>query len=556
MCSYFRDRTLGNRNAVTEVVSADSTGSGSPTTAPRPRPAAAPFSWTRTILVPLGIVGGAALARALMVQYFGAQLPYLSFFPAIIASAIFGGMTAGILATVLSAIAATIWLQPFENEWFGTPQDAIGMLVFLFVCVLVLLLIRQMHRAERRSALLAAQREEHLREREHLLQSERAARSSAERANALKDQFLATLSHELRTPLNAILGWTQLLRLPQTEEKEVSEGIETIERNARVQARIINDLLEMSRIISGKMRLDVQPVELAPVIEAAVETLRPAAEAKQIRIAIKPGARRMAVAADAARLQQVVWNLLSNAIKFTPNGGRVQVSVHRSGANVEFVVRDNGVGIDADFLPHLFDRFRQQEGAMSRRHGGLGLGLSIVKDLTELHRGTVEAMSAGKGHGATFVVRWPSVSAKASPSTAPDVSLCQELDLEGVRVLAVDDEKDAREVMRRFLTQSKAEVLLAASADEALRLATEKKPDIVVSDIGMPDKDGFELIRELRSLGGQIGKLPAIAVTAFARTEDRSKAMLAGYQVHIAKPVEAQELLAAVANLTSRTAVA
>jgi signal transduction histidine kinase/CheY-like chemotaxis protein len=509
----------------------------------------------RILLVPLGTVTIAALARAALAQYYGVQ-PYMIFFPAIIASAVFGGMTPGIIASALSAGAATMWLQPDGEDWLGTTQDRLGMLLFLFICALLLLLVGRMHRAQRRSTGLAAQHEEHLQEREHLLESERAARSSAERANALKDDFLATVSHELRTPLNAILGWTQLLRLTDVGPKEMNEGVDTIERNARVQARIIDDLLEMSRIISGKLRLDIRQVELAPVIAAAVGTLRPTAKAKNINLVVTPAAESMAVAADAARLQQVVWNLVYNAIKFTPSGGQVEVSVHRSDSEVEVVVIDNGVGIDADFLPHLFDRFRQPEGPTTRRHRGLGLGLSIVKDLAELHGGTVRATSAGKGQGATFTVRLPSAVGDAHATGAATAFPWMALDLQGVRVLAVDDERDAREIMRRFLMQSKAEVLLAASADEALHIATEKAPDIMVSDIGMPGKDGFELIREVRSLGGGIGKLPAIAVTAFARTEDRTKAMLAGYQVHISKPVEAQELLAAVANLTNRTAYA
>ncbi len=395
-----------------------------------------------------------------------------------------------------------------------------------------------------------------MQERQRLLESERAARSAAERASFLKDEFLATLSHELRTPLNAIMGWTQLLRVA-TDENAIQEAVETIERNARAQTRIIEDLLEMSRIISGKTRLDVQPTDLGAVIDAAVESLVPAAEARQIRIAklvdpIDP------IMADPARLQQVLWNLIGNSIKFTPKGGHVNIVVHRVNSHVEIVVSDNGQGIAPQFLPFIFDRFRQQESSLTRHQGGLGLGLSIVKSLVELHGGSIRAESPGLNQGATFTVTLPlTVLKRKSDERHPvghdGAGSTIDVTLEGVRVLVIDDDRDSLDLVRRLLMGRKAEVLLASSAEEGLRMVDREKPDVIISDIGMPDKDGLEMMRELRARAAKNSKIPALALTAFARSEDRTRAMLAGYQVHLSKPVEAQELIATVASLAGRT---
>ncbi len=396
-------------------------------------------------------------------------------------------------------------------------------------------------------------------ERRRLLESERAARSQAERASFLKDEFLATVSHELRTPLNAILGWTQLLLTGDfADVASLREGLETIERNARAQTRIIEDLLEMSRIISGKTRLDVQALDLAAIIEAAIQTVIPAASAKQVRI-VKMLDPVEAMSGDPARLQQVLWNLLANAIKFTPKGGRVDVVLARINSHVEITVRDNGEGIATQFLPFVFDRFRQQDASPTRRHSGLGLGLSIVKNLVELHGGSVRVESAGIGRGSTFTVTLPLVPlrhedlGRTHPAASRPLSPGADLELEGVRVLVVDDERDSLELVRRLLKDCKADVLLASSAAEGLQMIGEQPLDVIVSDIGMPDKDGLEMMRELRARGDQSGKTPAIALTAFARSEDRTRAMLAGFQVHLSKPVEPQELLAAIANLAGRT---
>ncbi|HEX4667904.1 MAG TPA: ATP-binding protein, partial [Chthoniobacterales bacterium] len=330
------------------------------------------------------------------------------------------------------------------------------------------------------------------------------------------------------------------------------------ERNARAQTRIIEDLLEMSRIISGKTRLDVQAIDLASIVDSAISTVLPAAAARQVRI-VKMLGPVQAMSGDPARLQQVLWNLLANAIKFTPRGGRVTVALECINSHVQISVSDNGDGIAPEFLPFVFDRFRQQDASPARRHGGLGLGLSIAKSLVELHGGNVRVESEGVGKGATFIVALPFVplgqseAGRDHPQAASSEVCPIKVELEGVRVLVVDDERDSLEWVHRLLKECKAEVTLATSAKDGLRLANEQSPDVIVSDIGMPEKDGLEMMRELRARTDEVGKTPAIALTAFARSEDRTRAMLAGYQVHLAKPVEPQELLAAVANLGGRT---
>jgi signal transduction histidine kinase/ActR/RegA family two-component response regulator len=398
-------------------------------------------------------------------------------------------------------------------------------------------------------------------EREHLLAAERAARSEAERVGRMKDEFLATLSHELRTPLSAMLGWSQLLQ-GQQDEETVQEGLAVIERNARAQTKLIEDLLDMSRIVSGKIRLDVQHVELASVINASVDLLKPSADAKEIRLHRVLDPLASPVSGDPNRLQQVVSNLLSNAIKFTPKGGKVEILLERVNSHVEVTVTDTGQGIAPDFLPHVFDRFRQADASTTRKYGGLGLGLSIVKQLVELHGGTVGAKSAGEGEGATFTVKLPlaitrrQLKDREHPTAVMHLSQPEDLriSLDGTMVLVVDDEPDARELIERLLAERKAGVLTAESADDALHLLTTRRPDIVLSDIGMPHKDGYDFIRSVRALPADAGgKIPAIALTAFARSEDRTRAMMAGYQVHLSKPVEPRELIATVASLVGRT---
>jgi len=382
-------------------------------------------------------------------------------------------------------------------------------------------------------------------------------------ANRLKDEFLATVSHELRTPLTAILGWAHLLRSGQLDEQSATGALETIERNARAQSQLIDDLLDVSRIITGKLRLDVRQVDPASFIESAIEALRPAAEAKNVRIQKVMDTGVVSVAGDPSRLQQVVWNLLSNAIKFTPKGGRVQVRLERINSHIEIAVGDTGAGIKPEFLPHVFERFRQADQKTTRQHGGLGLGLAIVRHLVELHGGTVQAESPGEGQGATFVVNLPIVPVYQKGNLAERVHPaardalpsydCPER-LEGLKVLVVDDEVDTRELFRAGISQCGAEVATAGSAQEALEAIEAERPDLLISDIGMPGEDGYELIRKVRALpAGRGGKIPAIALTAYARTEDRLRALRAGYQMHVSKPVELSELVAVMASLIGRS---
>jgi PAS domain S-box-containing protein len=409
-------------------------------------------------------------------------------------------------------------------------------------------------------------------ERAALLAKAEAAYRDAEAANRSKDEFLATVSHELRTPLNAILGWTQLLLAGDAKgantanaaaDERRRRGLETVVRNAKLQAQLIDDLLDVSRIISGKMRLDVQPTDLAAVIDAAVEAIRPAAEAKQIQLRRVLDPFAGPVMGDPARLQQVVWNLLSNAVKFTPKGGRTEVRLERVNSHVEILVADTGAGITPEFLPHVFERFRQLDASTTRRHGGLGLGLAIVRHLVELHGGTVRVKSPGEGQGSTFIVGLPLSVAHLTPGEAVRVhprteelgpaDPCRDdpaLNLKGIRVLVVDDEPDARETLQQILEHCNAEVRTAGSAAEAMKLLESWRPDVLLSDIGMPGEDGYDLIRRVRELPAERGgRTPAAALTAFARGEDRRRALRAGFQMHVAKPVDLQELATVVASL-------
>ena len=384
----------------------------------------------------------------------------------------------------------------------------------------------------------------------------------AQESNRLKDEFLATISHELRTPLTAILGWAHMLRTGEFEGDAALKAFETIERNARAQAQLIDDLLDVSRIITGKLRIDVRPIDPNSFIEAAVEAVRPAAEAKGVRLQKIIDTGVVSVAGDPVRLQQVVWNLVSNAIKFTPRGGRVQVRLERVNSHLEIAVSDTGAGIRADFLPHVFDRFRQADQRASRQHGGMGLGLSIVRHLVELHGGTVRAESEGEGKGATFTVILPVApvyqeetdSSRVHPaarSTLPFYDTPERLD--GLKVLVVDDEPDTRELLRVGLEHCGAAVAAVASASDALEAMKSSVPDVFISDIGMPEEDGYALMRRVRALPEERGgRVPAIALTAYARVEDRMQALRAGYHMHVPKPVELAELIAVVASLVRR----
>lgn len=397
----------------------------------------------------------------------------------------------------------------------------------------------------------------------HLYEAEQRARVQAEEANRTKDEFLATVSHELRSPLNAILGWAKLLREGKLSGEAAARALETIERSARSQNRIINDLLDVSRIITGKLRLNVRPIEPAHIVGAAVEAVRPAAEAKAIHLQMVLDQEAGPISGDSDRLQQIVWNLVSNAIKFTPKGGRVQVRLERVNSHIEIIISDTGIGIRPEFLPYVFDRFRQADGSSTRKHSGLGLGLAIVRHLVELHGGTVEAESPGEGRGATFTINLPlrairpqardaepAGSHRNGPPAFPPA-------LEGIWVVVVDDEADARELVTLVLEQQGARVTPVASAAEALAVlggsVSGQRPDVLVSDIGMPGQDGYALIRQVRELAPeQGGQIPAVALTAYGRADDRIPVLSAGFQMHVPKPVEPDELVLVISSLTRR----
>jgi signal transduction histidine kinase/CheY-like chemotaxis protein len=382
---------------------------------------------------------------------------------------------------------------------------------------------------------------------------EQVARAKAEEASRMKDEFLATVSHELRAPLNIICGWVGLLRDSDFDQASMAKALTTIERNAKLQAQLIEDLLDISRIVSGKIHLDLHPSYLAPIIKAATEAMRPTAEAKEISLIASLGSADRPVLIDTDRIQQVIGNLLSNAVKFTPPGGRVEVRLEQSESEAMILVSDTGIGIGSDFLPHVFERFRQADGSSTRKHGGLGLGLAIVRRLVELHNGRL---------GATFRVKMPLAAVGGDDHLAKDHSgksresnhsMIGALELSGLRVLVVDDEADARDLISIILTQSGAEVKAVATAAEALHELMEWRPDVLVSDIGLPDEDGYTLIRRVRAVeakAGALRKVPAVALTAYARGQERLQALAAGYQAHISKPAKSTDLVLTIKNLT------
>jgi PAS domain S-box-containing protein len=389
-------------------------------------------------------------------------------------------------------------------------------------------------------------------DRKRIEARERAALLQAEQANRAKDEFLATVSHELRTPLTAILGWVKMLSVGSMDPASTKRALDIIERNVRAQTKLIEDLLDVSRIISGKLRLDVKLIDPAAVVSAAVDVVKHAAESKHIRIQTVLGSSAGLVNGDFERLQQVVWNLLSNAVKFTPANGGVRVELSRKGSQIEILVADNGSGIHREFLPFVFNRFSQADSSITRAHGGLGMGLAITKSLVELHGGTISASSPGEGQGSTFVVTLPvsAVSERTGDTPSGASTLYPSRDLEGAKILVVDDEIDACEMLQFLFERAGAQVEIAHSAEAALDIVNQFKPDVLVSDIGMPHTDGYELMRLIRQTGQK--KLPAVALTALTRIEDRVKALAAGYQMYLAKPVEPIELLAVVSSLAGR----
>jgi len=400
-------------------------------------------------------------------------------------------------------------------------------------------------------------------QREEMLDAERSARMAAQRATRIKDEFLATLSHELRTPLSAILGWTQVLlraEWPKSPDEQ-KRAIEVIDRNARAQVQLIDDLLDLSRIVTGKLRLDLHQVSFASVVAAAVDSATPSAETKRIRLRAILGASEDIVSADAARLQQVVWNLLRNAIKFTPKQGQIQVLLQRVNSHLELSVSDTGIGIPESYLPYVFDRFSQRDSSSTRDFGGLGLGLAICKQLVELHGGSIRAASQGEGKGATFSVQLPLSIAHLDDRSTPRIHPTAETQagemlslprLEGVHAFVVDDEPDARSLLRRMLEDQGARVTSFGSAEDALATLKATKPTILVCDVGMPKMDGYQLIRALRAQEARGDRIPALALTAFARAEDRKRSLVAGYQAHLTKPFDVAEFILVVANLVAR----
>ena len=471
-----------------------------------------------------------------------------------------GASAAGIVARIIGAVG-------FYAVFATTPIIAIVYFTYCTYLKNVAAAAAQAEQAERHVEELnhyISERRRVEEERDGLLVREQEARAQAENANRLKDEFLATLSHELRTPLTSILGWAGLLRTGKLDAATSAQALDTIERNARTQAQLIEELLDVSRIISGKLSFDMKTVNLASVIESAINVVRPAAQAKHIDIVYDCASQPGPVSGDPARLQQVVWNLLFNAVKFTPEGGRVEVRLERAGSHVRVLVSDTGKGISPEFLPHVFDRFRQADSSSTRTHGGLGLGLAIVRHLVEFHGGTVAADSEGEGLGATFSVTLPLMAVRLEPDRFESLEQHGKYrlvrakgapSLGGLRVLVVDDEMDARNMISAVLAQSGAEVRTCGSAREALDVLTEWRPDVLMSDIGMPHEDRFALISQVRALhrdGG--GLIPAAALTAYAREEDRQRILAAGFQQHVAKPIGSSELVSAVAHLAGRAA--
>jgi signal transduction histidine kinase/CheY-like chemotaxis protein len=492
----------------------------------------------RGYTVAVAAVGAAAAVTVALRPLIGASVSPL-FFAAVVVASWSGGLRPGLLATALSALVVeAVFFPPLYG------LDA-GSLVRVFAFVVVALLTASLYG---RARAAQARAEELAASCEDLLRQEQAARADAETAGRAKDEFLATLSHELRTPLNALVGWLWWLRKGELDDARQARALETIDRNTQALAQLIEDLLDVSRIITGKLRLKTRPVQPAPLAEAAVEAVRPAAIAKSIELLMALDPSAGPVLADPDRLQQIMWNLLSNAIKFTPEKGRVEVTLARRGTDVEFRVADSGKGITPTLLPYIFERFRQSEAAPTGPLG-LGLGLSIVRHLVEVHGGRIRAASPGEGQGTTFTITLPvhTADAVAAPARAADARM------EGLAILVVEDDPHARDWLVTTLEHWGARVAVAASGREALDAVTRERLDVLVSDIRLPDTDGYELIRKIRDIEGALGRYtPAVALTAYPRVEDRARALQAGYQMHVPKPVAPYDLASAIATLTNR----
>jgi signal transduction histidine kinase/ActR/RegA family two-component response regulator len=513
--------------------------------------------YTVAVLSSACAAGGGAALQSL----FGYRFPLITFYPAIMVSAWFGGLWPGIAATLVSSVlVGYLWLAPLRAANVGTVGDSVALLLFVGIGLAISACSESMHRSAAREHAArerAEQREQALQESELRLRTAlagaQAARASAEEANRLKDQFVATVSHELRTPLNALLGWADMLKSNMLEDGRRERAIEAIHANARRQARLVDDLLDIARMMSGKLQLRRAGVNLDDAVRAAVDVVQPAADAKRIELTVAIPGPLPPLHADAMRLQQAVWNLLSNAIKFTPDHGVIHIAVQKVGGNIEIVVTDTGQGIQSELLRSIFDPFRQGDTSTTRATGGLGLGLSIVKYVVEAHGGTVNAESPGEGRGATFKVRLPVLPVPESgieSSSTPVMSLVQG-SVAGVKVLIVDDDGDGREVMAAHLEQHGATVLTAAGAREALDMIQRQHVDVLLVDVAMPGTDGYTFIKTLRnSSSSSIAGIPAAAVTALAGDEDRARALRAGFQLHIPKPVDLAALVHAVASLS------
>lgn len=510
---------------------------------------------------------GVAVATTLLVlalkllldPFIDEESPFLLFFAAVWVTAWYGGLGPGAFATLLAALISDYFFLPPYHELFGyTSGQAIKLGLFMLEGALISQLTLSLNSARRRAEASMLEAKKNEQERVALLLREQKSREAAEAANRSKDQFLAMVSHELRTPLNAILGYSQLLVEGDYDREQTARMLRAIERNAKVQAHLIEDLLDVSRIVSGKLRLDVRPIDPIPVIENAIEAVRPAAEAKAIRLKSVLDPSTGLILGDPDRLQQVIWNLLSNAIKFTPEEGEVEIALALVSPHVQIRVSDTGTGIDPGFLPRLFERFSQADGSAKRSRSGLGLGLAIVRHVVELHGGTVQAESPGEGKGSTFTVKLPvrAVQMKSSPPVETFIFGEEEdpaTTLEGLSVLVVDDEADARELLSLALSRRRASVQTAGSVGEALERLEREEPDILVSDLAMPGEDGYALIRRLRTLEEKRGKLiPAVALTAYAGWDDRQRALSAGFQAHLAKPVAPAQLARVIAALSRR----
>jgi signal transduction histidine kinase/CheY-like chemotaxis protein len=493
----------------------------------------------------------ATAIRWLLHDFLGHAVPFTLFYPAIMISAWYGGLGPGLFSTAVCVPTAELMFLPPPYSIFRiSASEAFHLTLFVVAGVMISVLSESLHRARRRAEAAQAKLSVSM-------ERERASRLEAEAANCAKDEFLATVSHELRTPLTSILTWAHMLRAGALDGATTGRAVESIERSARSQAQLIEDLLDVSRIISGKLRLEVRQLDLLPVIEAAIDTVRPGAEAKQIHLQSTFDPNAGPVSGDPQRLQQVVWNLLSNAIKFTPQGGRIRVDLRRVNAHAEVVVADTGRGIRADFLPRVFERFSQADSGSTRAAGGLGLGLAIVRHLVELHGGTVDVASPGEGQGATFTVRLPILAVATMRTSSAIYPTAEGATVRGSTppisglVLLVDDEPETLATLTAFLEERGAQIKAASSVGDAFEAFQAWRPDVLISDIGMPEEDGYALIHKIRGREREYGgHVPAIALTAYARVEDRLKILSSGFQMHVPKPVDPLELVTVIASVS------